>query len=138
MLKSADGLKAKQAAQDFATTQTSNGKREGPPGNGRGRSAKPAKSRSTDQAASSSAEGQAQSRDGQHDNKRYAKGEFFVAPRAALVNPAIGDLAFRVLCYALAKGRDWVCVWYLRNEFGVGEQAMRTAMGQLVRAGHAR
>jgi hypothetical protein len=85
--------------------------------------------------------GQVQARNGsngQHESDRYAKGEFFVAPKAALFNPAIGDLAFRVLCYALAKGRDWVAVWKLKEEFGVGPRAMNTAMKQLEAVGHAR
>jgi hypothetical protein len=74
-----------------------------------------------------------------NESERYAKGEFFIAPKAALPDKRLSDLAFRVLCYALSKGGGWrLCVWQLRQVFGKGKQAMTNVMKQIEAAGYAR
>jgi len=143
MIKLKGRPKANGALQVFAG-QSRNGKRGADPPNGKA----PCYGRSSGTCAANarayngSGQGQAQSGNentDQHDNQRYPKGEFFVGPKAVLTDKRLGDLAVRVFCYALSKGRNYrLCVWHLREVFGKGEQAMGTAMKQLKEAGYAR
>jgi hypothetical protein len=56
-----------------------------------------------------------------------------------LRDPRIAGLPLTVLCYALSMPRNWqIRSWHLRQVFGCGEQALRSAIKRLVEAGYAR
>jgi hypothetical protein len=72
---------------------------------------------------------------GQH---RYAEGEFFIAPKAALTDNRLGALAFRVLCYVLSKGSAYqVHPRRLQKQLSAGRDAIRHALRQLEAVGCA-
>jgi hypothetical protein len=140
-------LKANRASYVFANPATHNGNGEGPPKNGSGPRKRPSSNASSTQRAyTSNGNGQAQSGNGDNSNgqhgteQRYAKGEFFTGPKAALLNTDLDDLAFRILCLALARGSHWqIHPWQLERQFGRrGRDVVRRALRQLETAGYAR